>query len=65
MGIVKCYVCKMMPPYNLFWIWSSSKQFPKMKLMQKMNIKSKMEKKNIYDGVEVCINCYNKLMDEK
>jgi len=57
----RCYICGN---NTIFYIWSSSRNFPRGSLIKAKNITSKREKKNIkLAGYPVCINCYNKLLE--
>ena len=60
MGIVKCFVCgsDCSPWYN----WTSSRGFPLDKLYVKMNVESKLERKNLVQGREICFLCHDELM---
>jgi len=54
-----CYLCKMK---TIFYIWSTSRDFPINSLMEKINNKTKqMEMSFKYEGVPVCFNCYKEL----
>lgn len=55
-----CYVCKRQ--LGPFLYWTSSRNFPRQQLIDKMGIKNKITKNDIYkNGHPVCPHCYNKL----
>ena len=46
-----------------FYLWTTSRNFPREKLLKVMKLKKNEHRKNIYvDGQKVCMNCYSKLM---
>jgi len=49
----------------IWYVWTSSRYFPREKLIKMKRIKDKGEKRNIYNGVEVCMSCYNQLIEKK
>lgn len=59
MGLEKCRVCGEI--CNIFFVWSSSRNFPRNKLFKVMDMTSKGEMKKIYDGERICLSCFNKL----
>jgi len=47
-----------------FFIWTSSRNFPRMKVMDKLNLKpSKSTINRFKDGDTVCLSCYNDLKE--
>ena len=56
-----CYCCGSLTG---FYIWSTSRHFPRDKLIDNMNIDSnKLKRKEICaNGVSVCFSCYNDLI---
>lgn len=55
----KCDKCKL---ETIFFIWSTSRDFPTRKLIRILNIKSKYERAKVMrEGIPVCFSCFNKL----
>ena len=58
----ECYMCKCKP--GPFFVWSSSRNFPREKLIDKFNIIDKKYIKDLRsDGFKVCYGCLNKLKE--
>lgn len=58
MGLDKCYMCNELAGW---FIWSSSRHFPRQRIFKVMNLVSKGDKNKIYDGQRICQKCFNKL----
>jgi len=58
----RCHVCGT---NTIFYVWTSSRNFPREQLFKKMNIKSN-KVKNVYrvSGYPVCLECLEKLKKE-
>ena len=59
----RCVVCDR---ESTFIIWSSSRNFPRKKLAEKLGIgyNKKNRLKMVRIGYPVCMKCYNKLKEE-
>jgi len=54
-----CYICDNK---TIFYIWSSSRHFPKRELIKEKKAISRSEVSMLSrDGVPVCFDCYEKL----
>lgn len=62
----KCIACNTVFGSNtIFYIWSSSRNFPINKLMKITNRNGRRDYKNFKEGREVCQLCYERLMNEE
>jgi len=57
----KCSICGCNP--GPFFVWSSTRNFPREKLMS--DVKDKHQVKMILEGVPVCYACYDKLSNDE
>lgn len=56
MGIHRCSICGSDP--GVFYIWTTSRNFPRQKMIETLKIESKAEKHEIaVDGKVVCLGC--------
>ena len=62
MGTIKCNICGCSP--GPFFVWSSSRNFPREKLLKKYK-ENKLKIKSILEGVPVCFKCYEDLKNSK
>jgi len=63
MGVHKCYLCGCDP--GPFFVWTTSRRFPRINLFKLRNIKTKAEMYNVSkEGYPVCPDCLNKLKEE-
>jgi len=59
----KCNICSL---DTIFFIWSTSRDFPTRKLIRKMKIKSKWGRAKVMkEGITVCFPCYKDLINER
>ena len=58
----KCHICGN---NTIFYVWTTSRNFPREKLYEKLNIKS-ARTKGFYEksGYPVCFGCYKNLCEE-
>jgi len=57
----ECHICKN---HTIFYVWSTSRYFPKKALVKYMNTKSKYERNRIFkEGVPICFSCKDKLKE--
>ena len=57
--------CELCGSNTIFYVWTSSRSFPREKLFDKFNIKSKkVIKHHEITGSPVCLECYNKLNED-
>lgn len=53
--------CMICGKRTLFYIWTSSRYFPRELIFKKFHLKRKSDKKPIYEGKIVCFQCLEKL----
>ena len=60
----QCYCCGL---NTIFYVWTSSRNFPREKLVEVMNIDGITKKSILIDneGKPICYGCYNELMNHE
>lgn len=59
----ECFICKNK---TIFYVWSTSRRFPKEKLIKYKDCKTKLEKARIaIEGQPVCFGCLEELKKMK
>jgi len=58
----KCYICNQ--ECSPFFIWTSSRVFPRDKLLSVHKNIDKLTYKVINEGVAVCFKCFNELKNK-
>jgi len=54
-----CYICG---ERTIFYVWTTSRYFPKRELIKLKGLKTKYEQSKIStEGFPICMRCYNKL----
>jgi len=62
MAISPCMICGNK---TLFYVWTTTRNFPMDRLLKKMNITEKREIERLkLNGREVCYKCYDELKEE-
>jgi len=59
MSLHRCCSCGCDP--GCFFVWSSSRIFPREKLLKKMKIRGKRAMRRFCDGEAVCFECRKEL----
>jgi len=50
---------------TIFYVWTTSRNFPRKQLIKYKNLKSKYEKAKVAtEGYPICFSCYNKLKEK-
>jgi hypothetical protein len=57
----ECSICKNR---TIFYVWSTSRNFPRRALINYTNVKTKHERHKVFEeGVPICFKCSNKLKE--
>jgi len=63
MSSIKCNICNFQ--CGVFFIWSSTRNFPRERLIKVYGRSSQVNRKNMKEGIRVCFGCIESLEEDE